>query len=73
MSLTMTLLACATCYGAPDAPQTQGMNMAILTMLGVTGVVLGGCAALMIALARRARRHAAFEAELDGILKETNV
>ena len=28
--------ACATCFGAQDSPQTQGMNMAILTLLGVT-------------------------------------
>lgn len=73
MTLTVTLLACATCYGAPGAPQTHGMNMGVLVMLGVTGIVLGGCAAFMITLARRARRHEAFEAELDEILRETNV
>ncbi len=28
--------ACATCFGAPDDPQTKGMNAAILTLLGVT-------------------------------------
>lgn len=28
--------ACATCFGAQDDPQTQGMNAAILTLLGVT-------------------------------------
>jgi hypothetical protein len=50
---------------------TEGMNAAILTMLGVTGLVLTGCAALMIAFVKRARRHAAFEAELDELLKDT--
>jgi hypothetical protein len=73
MNLTVSLLACATCYGTPGSPMTQGMNAAILTMLGVTGLVLGGCAALIVTLVRRARRHAAFEAELDELLKGTDV
>ena len=34
------LSACATCYGAPDAPATQGLNMAILVMLGVISSIL---------------------------------
>jgi integral membrane sensor domain MASE1 len=55
MTLTM-ILACATCYGDPNSSQTQGMNLAILTMLGVTAVVLGSFAALFIVLSRRARR-----------------
>ncbi len=33
--------ACAVCFGAPDDAQTIGMNMAIATMLSVTGVVMG--------------------------------
>jgi len=33
--------ACTVCMGAADNPQTQGMNMAILTLLGVTGSVVG--------------------------------
>jgi heme/copper-type cytochrome/quinol oxidase subunit 2 len=51
------LLACAVCYGAPDAPQTKGMNLGIVTMLGVTGVVLGGFGGMILHFARRARRH----------------
>ena len=57
MNLLTAILACATCFGAPDATQTQGMNMGILTMLGVTGFVLGGLGGMMICFARRARRH----------------
>jgi hypothetical protein len=53
------LLACAVCYGAPGAPQTRGMNFGIFTMLGVTGVVLGGVGGLFFSFARRARRHSA--------------
>lgn len=34
--------ACATCFGDPNDPQTQGFNAAILTLLGVTyGLFLG--------------------------------
>ena len=32
-------LACATCSGPADAPQTLGMNAAILTLFGVMCVV----------------------------------
>ena len=58
--VTMILLmdnlsACATCFGAPDAPMTKGMNMAILTLLGVTGSVMGMAGTMFIVLRRRAR------------------
>ena len=53
------LLACAVCYGAPGAAQTRGMNLGIITMLGVTGVVLGGFGGMIFCFARRARRHGA--------------
>ena len=57
MAVPRVLLACAVCYGAPTAPQTKGMNLGIATMLGVTGVVLGGFGGMIFHLARRARRH----------------
>ena len=46
-------LACATCFGAADSSQTAGMNMAILTLLGVTGAVLGGVVVFFVHLLRR--------------------
>ena len=57
MAVPRVLLACAVCYGAPDAAQTRGMNLGIVTMLGVTGVVLGGFGGMIFCFARRARRH----------------
>jgi heme/copper-type cytochrome/quinol oxidase subunit 2 len=57
MAAPRMLLACAVCYGAPDAAQTKGMNLGIVTMLGVTGVVLGGFGGMIFCFARRARRH----------------
>jgi heme/copper-type cytochrome/quinol oxidase subunit 2 len=55
--LPRVALACAACYGAADAAQTRGMNFGIFTMLGVTGVVLGGVGGMIFCFARRARRH----------------
>lgn len=49
------ILACAVCYGDSNSGQTHGMNMAIMTMLGVTGLVLSGFGAVFAQFARRAR------------------
>jgi hypothetical protein len=48
------VFACPSCYGAPDSPMTAGMNMAILSLLGITGVVLCAIAAFIVYLWRRA-------------------
>ncbi|MCH7959304.1 MAG: hypothetical protein IID08_04210 [Candidatus Hydrogenedentes bacterium] len=45
--------ACAVCFGAADDAQTLGMNMAIATMLSVTGVVLGLIASVGVMVWRR--------------------
>jgi len=47
--------ACATCFGAPDAGMTRGVNNAILLLLGVVGVVQGGFVALFYRFWKRAR------------------
>ena len=47
--------ACATCFGAQDSPQTQGMNMAILTLLGVTYALFGAMLTTAFVLWRRNR------------------
>lgn len=52
-----TLLACPSCYGAPDSPLTAGMNAAILVMLGITGFVLMSIVGCFLFLWRRAKRH----------------
>jgi len=52
------VLACATCFGDPNAAATQGMNKAIITMLGVTGGVLGGIGSSIYVLNRRAKEYA---------------
>jgi len=48
--------ACATCFGDPSAPAAQGMNWAIITLLGVTGGVLGGVIATIISIAKKTKK-----------------
>lgn len=56
--------ACATCFGASDAPATEGMNWAIITLLGVTGGMLGSIGAIMIRLKNRAQKFASNHKEI---------
>ena len=48
--------ACATCFGDPNAPAAQGMNWAILTLLGVTGGVLGAVIATIISIGKKTKK-----------------
>ncbi len=52
-------MACATCSGPADAPQTLGMNAAILTLFGVLCVVSLTGAVFVGLVARRITRHRA--------------
>ena len=54
-------LACATCSGPADAPQSQGMNAAILTLFGVLGAVALIFFGFAGAIALRVARHHANE------------
>ena len=45
--------ACATCFGDPSAPASQGLNWAIITLLGVTGGVLGGVISTIISIGKK--------------------
>jgi type IV secretory pathway VirB2 component (pilin) len=48
--------ACATCFGAEDSGMTRGMNGAILTLLGIIGVVQVGFVTLFGSFIVRSRR-----------------
>lgn len=50
-------LACGSCYGAADTPATNGMNFAILSMLGITGSVLAAFTSFFLYLRKRARLY----------------
>ena len=51
------LLACATCFGDPNEAATQGMNKAIITMLGITGGVLSGVGSSIYILNKRSKKY----------------
>lgn len=63
LSIPKVSLACATCFGAPESPQTQGLKFAMFTLLGVTGTVLSGFGVFFIVLMKKARKA----------IKETNI
>lgn len=53
------LQACATCFGRSDSALAEGMNLGILSLLGVILTVLTGFAAFIVYLARRSALLAA--------------
>ena len=55
MTIPKIGFACATCYGAPDAPATQGLNYAIFVLLGCIVAVLMGVVFTIISLRNRAK------------------
>ena len=56
LALPEAAAACATCYGAADSPMTQGMNNAILTLIGVVGLVYVGIGKVILDFRRRSRK-----------------
>ena len=50
------LFGCATCFGDPNAPAAQGMNWAIITLLGVTGGVLGGVIHTIVTISKKTKK-----------------
>ncbi len=54
--LPVASAACATCYGAADSQMTQGMNNAILTLIGVVGLVYVGIGKVFLDFRRRAKK-----------------
>jgi heme/copper-type cytochrome/quinol oxidase subunit 2 len=56
LALPRLAAACATCFGDPQAPATQGMNNAILFLLGIVGVVYVGVGKLFWDFRKRSKR-----------------
>ncbi len=52
------LVACATCYGAPDSAMVGGMNNAILLLLGFVGLIWLGVGKLFWDFWQRSKRLA---------------
>ena len=58
LSLPQIASACATCFGAADAPMTKGMNNAILMLIAVVGVVYVGIGKVAWDFRKRSKRLA---------------
>jgi p-aminobenzoyl-glutamate transporter AbgT len=56
LALPEVAAACATCFGDPQAPATQGLNNAILMLLGVVGVVYVGIGKLFWDFRKRSKK-----------------
>jgi hypothetical protein len=51
--LEAAIHACPICFQVEDGPVVDGVRAAVGVLMGVTGVVLVGCAAFFTRLARR--------------------
>ncbi len=47
--------ACPVCYGSTETSSSEGMSIAILTLLGITGSVLAGVVAFAIHMRKRSK------------------
>jgi hypothetical protein len=47
--------ACPSCYGNAQSSRIDGMNTAILTMVGIVGFVLTGISSFFVRMAKRSR------------------
>lgn len=56
VAMSSGLTACPSCYGAADGPMIDGMNMAIVAMLGIMGAVLAAISSFFVMMRRRLRR-----------------
>jgi len=65
-------LACPVCFGQSDSPMAMAMNSGIMLMVGVFVAVLGGFAAFIIYLMRRAKVFADEPAAADSSYPGTN-
>ncbi len=52
-----SLMACATCYGDPNSDAGKGMDMAIITLLGIIGPILLAIAAGIISIGLKSKKH----------------
>jgi hypothetical protein len=48
-----SLLACPICFQVEQSPTTDGLQAAVLVLIGVTTCVLAGCATFVVRMARR--------------------
>tara|TARA_Y100000991_G_scaffold211840_1_gene194991 strand:- start:804 stop:1034 length:231 start_codon:yes stop_codon:yes gene_type:complete len=56
VSIPANLNACATCYGDPNSSAGKGMDMAIITLLGVIAPVLIAIAVGIISIGLKSKK-----------------
>ena len=49
------MVFCAVCFGDPSSPLTQGFNYAVISLLGVTILVLGSFTMLFLNIRKRTK------------------
>ncbi len=62
--LTGVASACPVCFTAPDSPETKGMTLAILFLLGTIGMVVCGVASFFIYLIAKQKNPSPAHQEL---------
>ena len=56
VSIPANLIACASCYGDPNSSAGKGMDMAIITLLGVIAPVLMAIAIGIISIGLKSKK-----------------
>lgn len=56
MNSLAPVLACAVCFGDPNSPMTKSVWWAVIFLLVVVGMVLGGILTIAISWAKRSRK-----------------
>ena len=51
------LIACAACYGDPNSDAGRGMDMAIITLLGIIGPILLAIAIGIISIGLKSKKY----------------
>ena len=49
--------SCGTCYGDPNSAAVEGMNWAIIFLLGTTGSVLSGIVLSIISIGKKSKTN----------------
>ncbi|RMG69090.1 MAG: hypothetical protein D6715_00590 [Calditrichaeota bacterium] len=57
LAMPALIQACPVCYGKVEGPTNAAINAAILLLIGITGLVLGGIAGFFLRMRRFQRRQ----------------
>ncbi|MDE3059296.1 MAG: hypothetical protein KGJ59_15210, partial [Bacteroidota bacterium] len=66
VTVSPNLFACGSCYGDPHSSQTQGMNAAIMSMLGITATLFLAMSTFVFLLRRKVAMMRAKSVDSEG-------